>query len=60
MINTKYIHFVHLTDIEELLSLGRQIKIPGYKIWKNVCSSGSFQSENQSLDKLNKTLYKYV
>ncbi|VVC36103.1 Hypothetical protein CINCED_3A021410 [Cinara cedri] len=45
-------------NIEALLSLGRQLKIPSYKIWKNVCSNGSFQSENESLDKLNKTLYK--
>lgn len=43
-----------------LLNLGRQMKIPGYKIWKNVCSSGSFQSDDKGVDKINKTLYRYI
>lgn len=43
-----------------LLNLGRQMKIPGYKIWKNVCSSGSFQSDDHGVDKINKTLYRYI
>lgn len=45
-------------NIEMLLNLGRQMKIPGYKVWKNVCSSGSFQSVDQGVDKINKTLYR--
>lgn len=49
-----------LIDIEMLLNLGRQMKIPGYKVWKNVCSSGSFQSVDQGVDKINKTLYRYI
>jgi len=47
-------------DIEMLLNLGRQMKIPGYKVWKNVCSSRSFQSVDQGVDKINKTLYRYI
>lgn len=51
---------IRLTDIEALLNLGREMKIPGYKVWKNVCSSGSFQSYDQGVDKINKTLYRYI
>jgi len=36
------------------------MKIPGYKVWKNVCSSGSLESDDQGVDKINKTLYRYI
>lgn len=45
-------------DIETLLKLSRQMKIPGYNTWRHLCSSGSFQLENQVMDKVNTTLYK--
>jgi len=52
---------IQLIDFEMLLNLGRQMKIPGYKVWKNVCSSGSFiESDDQGVDKINKTLYRYI
>lgn len=43
-----------------LLNLGRQMKIPGYKVWKNVCSSGSLDSDDQGVEKINNTLYRYI
>lgn len=66
MLNIFYIEhnndfFLQLIDIEMLLNLGRQMKIPGYRVWKNVCSSGSFvESDDQGVDKINKTLYRYI
>lgn len=61
MTNTIIYYFdKQLIDIEMLLNLGRQMKIPGYKVWKNVCSSGPFQSDDQGVDKINKTLYRYT
>jgi len=49
-----------LIDIETLLNLGRRIKIPGYKIWKNICSDGYLQTENEAVENANKTLYGYI
>lgn len=43
-----------------MLNLGRQMKIPGYKVWKNLCTSGSSQSENKAVDEINQTLYRYI
>lgn len=60
MVNKINYNNVFLIDIETLLNLGRQLKIPSYKVWKNLCSSGSIQSENQAIDKANKTLYRYL
>lgn len=48
-----------LTDIESLLNLARQMKIPSYKSWKNMCSVGSLRTENEAIDVINKTLYRY-
>lgn len=60
MVNKINYNNVLLIDIKTLLNLGRQIKIPSYKVWKNVCSNGFIQSENQAIDKANKTLYRYL
>lgn len=40
--------------------MGRQLKMPGYKVWKNLCSNNSFQPVDSSVDKVNKTLYGYI
>lgn len=62
-VRLKYIndnYHVCSTDIEALLNLGRRMKIPGYKSWRNACSGGYSQSENRTVDEVNTTtLYRY-
>ncbi|XP_050420959.1 heme peroxidase 2 [Adelges cooleyi] len=42
------------SNIEAFLSLGRQLKIPAYKTWKNLCANRTTESNSYYLKTLNR------